>query len=147
MAPRVIHLRRHCPQCGSMARAEGKMPGFPGPRPTVFDLDDLGRLAARHSLGMLLALVELLPYKQFECPRCGYSFRLTNETAKDMVVAMLAALKPVASARPHPSPRRRLAVTPAPSVPKRLGAPPTGTAVPLGSPPAQAGDWEPEGLD
>ncbi len=135
MATRVIHLRRHCPRCGSMARAEGKLPGFPGPRPPVFDLDDLGRLAARHSLGMLLALVELLPYKQFECTRCGYSFRLTNETAKDMVVAMLAALKPVASERLRPLPRTRRPLA-------RARTPPLSPANP-----AASVDWEPEGLD
>lgn len=123
------------------------MPGFPGPRPSVFDLDDLGRLAARHSLGMLLALVELLPYKQFECPRCGYSFRLSNETAKDMAVAMLAALRPVASERLRPTPRTRLAVTPARPAPRRLSAPPAGTHVPVGRPTGETGDWEPEGLD
>lgn len=123
------------------------MPGFPGPRPPVFDLDDLGRLAQRHSLGMLLALVELLPYKQFECTHCGHGFRLTNETAKDMVVAMLAALRPVASARLRPTPRTRLTVTPTRPVPKRLSAPPAETHVPVGSPAAEAGDWEPEGLD
>jgi len=147
MATRVIHLRRHCPKCGSPARAEGKLPGFPGPRPPVFDLDDLGRLAARHSLGMLLALVELLPYKQFECPRCGYNFRLTNETAKDMVVAMLAALRPIASERLCPPPKTRLAVTPARQAQKRLSGPRTGTPVLFGSQALQAGDWEPEGLD
>lgn len=123
------------------------MPGFPGPRPPVFDLDDLERLAQRHSLGMLLALVELLPYKQFECPHCGYGFRLANETAKDMVVAMLAALRPVAGERLHPPPRTRLAVTPARPAPKRLSAPAATTHVPVGRPTAEAGDWEPEGLD
>lgn len=130
-----------------MAHAEGKIAGFPGPRPPVFDLDDLGRLAARHSLGMLLALVELLPYKQFECQRCGYSFRLTNVTAKDMVVAMLAALQPVASERLRPSPRKRPVVPPARSMPKRLSGPAAGAHVQLGSPTAAAADWEPEALD
>lgn len=147
MATRVIHLRRHCPRCGGMARAEGKIAGFPGPRPPVFDLDDLGRLAARHSLGMLLALVELLPYKQFECTRCGYSFRLTNATAKDMAVSMLAALEPVASERLRPPPRKRLTVPPARPMPKRLSGPAAGAHVPHGSPPAAAADWEPEALD
>jgi len=96
---------------------------------------------------MLLALVELLPYKQFECPRCGYNFRLTNETAKDMVVAMLAALRPIASERLCPPPKSRLGVTPARPAPKRLSGPKAGTPVPLGSQTLQAGDWEPEGLD
>lgn len=123
------------------------MPGFPGPRPPVFDLDDPGRLAARHSLGMLLALVELLPYKQFECTRCGYSFRLTNETAKDMVVAMLAALRPVASERLRPTPQTRRTLTPARPFPRHLRGLAAGTHVPVGSPTAGAGDWEPEGLD
>lgn len=124
------------------------MPGFPGPRPPVFDLDDLGRLAQRHSLGMLLALVELLPYKQFECTHCGYGFRLANETAKDMVVDMLAALRPVAGERQRASPRTRLAMTPARPAPKRLSPPPlAGTPVAVSPPAVQAGDWEPEGLD
>ena len=145
MATRVIHLRRHCPRCGGVARAEGKMPGFPGPRPPVFDLDDLGRLAQRHSLGMLLALVELLPYKQFECTHCGYGFRLANETAKDMVVAMLAALRPVTGERLRASPRTRLAVKAGRPAAHRLSAP--ATPVPLTPPAVGAGDWEPEGLD
>lgn len=130
-----------------MARAEGKIAGFPGPRPPVFDLDDLGRLAARHSLGMLLALVELLPYKQFECQHCGYSFRLTNATAKDMVVAMLAALQPVASERLRPSPGKRPVVPPARSMPKRLSAPGSSAGVPGGLQTTQGNDWEPEALD
>ncbi|MGQ9686678.1 MAG: hypothetical protein ACUVT2_10295 [Thiobacillaceae bacterium] len=130
-----------------MARAEGKIPGFSGPRPPVFDLDDLGRLAARHSLGMLLALVELLPYKQFECQRCGYSFRLTNATAKDMVVGMLAALQPVASERLRPSPRKRPAVLPARPITKRLSAPGSSAGAPGGLQTAQGSDWDPEALD
>jgi len=146
MATRVIHLRRHCPRCGSMTRAEAKMPGFPGPRPPVFDLDDLGRLSARHSLGMLLALVELLPYKQFECTRCGYGFRLTNETAKDMVVAMLAALRPVDGERLRPPPRTRLTTPPARPVPKPPSVPAAAMPLHQGNL-AQTGDWEPEGLD
>ncbi len=122
------------------------MPGFPGPRPSVFDLDDLGRLAAQHSLGMLLALVELLPYKLFECTRCGYRFRLTNETAKDMAVAMLAALQPVAGERLRPPPRTRLTIPPARPVPKPPSVPADAMPLHQGSQ-AQTGDWEPEGLD
>lgn len=147
MGARVIHLHRHCPRCGGLARAEGKMPGFPGPRPPVFDLDDLGRLAARHSLGMLLALVELLPYKQFECPRCGYTFRLTNATAKDMVLSMLAALEPVASERLRPSPRPRMGTMPRRPSAMRLSGPGSGAGVPGGLQTTPAGDWEPEALD
>lgn len=143
-AARIIHLRRHCPICGGEGRAEAKLPGLGGTRPPVFDLDDLERLAARHSLGILLALVELLPYKQFTCARCGHSFRLANDAAKELVIDMIAAMQPVSSAdlragrRPasvlplHRSRRAQATRQPAPT-------PQLGT-------PAQA-DWEPEGLD
>ncbi len=136
MAMRAIQLRKVCPRCGDGARAEGKLPGFPGPRPTVYDLDDLPRLAARHSLGTLLALVELLPYKQFHCPRCGHSFRLENAAAKEMALGMLAALRPVSEDHPRPARRTR---QPARARPKPL---PQSPAIAF-----TASDWEPEGLD
>ncbi|MFN3595121.1 MAG: hypothetical protein ACK4TK_10645 [Thiobacillaceae bacterium] len=136
MARRAIQLRKVCPRCGDGARAEGKLPGFPGPRPTVYDLDDLPRLAARHSLGTLLALVELLPYKQFHCPRCGHSFRLENAAAKEMALGMLAALRPVSDDHPRPARRTRQSARARPKPQPHL---PTIAA--------SANDREPEGLD
>lgn len=146
MTVRAIELRKRCPRCGDAAQAQAKLPGFPGPRANLFDLDDLPHLAARHSLGMLLALVELLPYKQFVCQRCGYAFRLRNEAAKEMVVSMLAALRPVAGklqrslAHPAVGAARSRAGDERPSEPT-LGARHQPVA------PAAAADWEPEGLD
>lgn len=138
MAARTVQLRKVCPRCGDGARAEGKLPGFPGPRPVVYDLDDLPRLAARHSLGTLLALVELLPYKQFHCPRCGHAFRLENAAAKEMAVGMLAALRPVSEDHPRPARRPR---QPARARPKPPPVPQPAAIA------ATASDWEPEGLD
>lgn len=138
MATRAVQLRKVCPRCGDGARAEGKLPGFPGPRPSVYDLDDLPRLAARHSLGTLLALVELLPYKQFHCPRCGHCFRLENAAAKEMALGMLAALRPVSEDHPRPARRSRQ--------PARARAKPSPPPQPAAIA-ATANDWEPEGLD
>ncbi len=143
MAKRAVQLRKVCPRCGGGALAEGKLPGFPGPRPTVYDLDDLPHLAARHSLDTLLALVELLPYKQFHCPHCGHGFRLENATAKEMALGMLAALRPVSEDRTRPG--RRARPRPAARPLARPRAQP-----PAAPPPAIASthdDWEPEGLD
>lgn len=139
MATRAVQLRKVCPRCGDGARAEGKLPGFPGPRPSVYDLDDLPRLAARHSLGTLLALVELLPYKRFHCPCCGHSFRLENSAAKEMAVGMLAALRPVSEDYPRPA---RRAHEPAQARPKPPMPVPQSAAIT-----ATTHDWEPEGLD
>lgn len=142
MATRTIQLRKVCPRCGERAHAEGKLPGFPGPRPSVYDLDDLPRLAARHSLGTLLALVELLPYKHFACPRCGYSFRLENTAAKEMVVNMLAALRPVTESRSRLVRRQRTRSAERPKTLTQMSRPPQRTVVA-----SIANDWEPEGLD
>lgn len=95
MPARTVHLRKRCPRCAGPGRAEAQLAGFQGIRPPEFDLDDLPGLAARHSLGILLALVELLPYKQFSCAGCGYQFRLANRDAKDLVLGMLAAMRAV----------------------------------------------------
>lgn len=141
MAKQAVELRKVCPRCGEAARAEGKLPGFPGPRPVVYDLDDLPRLAARHSVGTLLALVELLPYKAFVCPRCGHSFRLENAAAKEMVLGMLAALRPVSGPRSKPAHRARR--RPSARPPERAPTP----AAPLPAIASTADDWEPEGLD
>lgn len=143
MATRAVQLRKVCPRCGDGARAEGKLPGFPGPRPSVYDLDDLPRLAARHSLGTLLALVELLPYKQFHCFRCGHSFRLENAAAKEMALGMLAALRPVSEDHPRPARRTRPHTTARPAMPPKTPPPPA----PLPAHASTADDWEPEGLD
>jgi len=140
MATRAVQLRKVCPRCGDGARAEGKLPGFPGPRPVVYDLDDLPHLAAWQSLGTLLALVELLPYKQFHCPRCGHAFRLENAAAKEMALGMLAALRPVSEEYSRPVRRTRQPLRARPMPPSQTSHQPAAIA-------ASASEWEPEGLD
>ncbi len=139
MVRRVIELTKYCPRCGGRALAHARLPGLPGPRPLVYDLDDLPRLAARLTLGTLITLVEVLPYKRFACPHCGHGFRLANDHAKDMVVGMLAALRPVDGRAPQPAPTG----LPAPSP---QGFPQKGTG-PAARAAAAPQDWEPEGLD
>ncbi|MCU0842449.1 MAG: hypothetical protein MUC79_12125 [Thiobacillaceae bacterium] len=174
MPARTIGLRKRCPRCAGPGRAEAQLAGFAGTRPPEFDLDDLDRLAARHSLGILLALVELLPYKQFTCAGCGYQFRLANRDAKNLVLGMLSAMQPVPDdgtsalpaarpARPHrakparpsppatpPTPVRAAKAGPAKRPPNRPASPPD--LLPLAPdsaalPPPTFPDWEPEGLD
>lgn len=159
MAARAVWLRKHCPKCGGAARAEAKLPGSPGPRPTEFDLDDLSALADKHSLGLLLAVVELLPYKQFSCGSCGQEFRLANDTAKEMVIGMLAAMRPVSEPAAKTAKRRsgarQAVVTRAATPPLPLPAVALPPAAPIAAhaPGAEAplqdslkDDWEPESL-
>lgn len=94
----VSYLFKCCPACGGRARAEAKLPHAHAQRPEQFNLDDLGALVEHQTLSFLLALVELLPYKNFTCRKCGHEFQLQNRAAKDLVHSMLAAMQPVAAA-------------------------------------------------
>jgi hypothetical protein len=162
MAARVSYLYKCCPACGGRARAEAKMPPAHARRPEEYDLDDLGGLVERQTIGFLLALVELLPYKNFTCRKCGNEFQLQNRAAKDLVHAMLAAMQPVASApSPAQATRQRFTVRlpppDAPPAPAQRARPvrPAPPATPQRQPaveapppaPAQAPDWEPYHLD
>ncbi|MCS6786275.1 MAG: hypothetical protein NZ524_04450 [Thiobacillaceae bacterium] len=150
MPIRTIRLHKVCPRCGGRAQAEGKLLGGPGPWPPVYDLDDLPNLAQRLSLSSLLALIELVPYKQFDCLHCGHVFRLENGAAKDMALGMLAALRPVASTAPLP-PRSTRPVYASISAPLPTASSDLSAIAPMSTDPqrAQLGpdEWEPEGLD
>lgn len=146
MRNRYALLIKGCPACGGTASAEAKLPLSAGSRTVELDLDNLADLAARLSLGQLLAVVELVPYKQFDCKACGHSFRLANQTAKDMALAMLGALQPVARA-PVVHARGAAPKTPSTETLRKHLEPPKAASRP--SPAAQraADEWEPESLD
>jgi predicted RNA-binding Zn-ribbon protein involved in translation (DUF1610 family) len=137
MRPHSTLLSKTCPVCGARAIAEAKLP-IPANTPKAeFNLDEIGSLVEKQSLSLLLALVELLPYKTFVCAKCGAEFRLENRSVKDMVHSMLTSMRPILpQARPgKPAPRRR---APARTQPK----------VPAAPSPTQGGkDWESESLD
>jgi len=138
MRTRPTLLRKTCPMCGGPSYTEAKLPISSSVAVVEYNLDDLGALVEKQSLSLLLALVELLPYKTFTCRKCRGEFRMENQAAKDMVRAMLATMKPVipevapkraAPARPTPRP----ALTPAMAAPTK--------------PEQKKGDWEVESLD
>ena len=143
---RYALLIKGCPSCGGTASAEAKLPLSADSRPVELDLDNLADLAARLSLGQLLALVELVPYKQFECKACGHSFRLANQTAKDMVLAMLRAMQPVAPA-PLAHVRSATAKLHGTQAPRKQLEPPKAATRPGPSAEPPAAEWEPESLD
>ena len=164
MPAQVSYLYKYCPACGSRARAEAKLPLAHAQRPEEFDLDDLGGLVEKQTIGFLLALVELLPYKIFTCRKCGHEFQLQNRAAKELVHSMLASMQPVAAApspaqaarRRHqvrlpppeaaPAPvQRARQVRPSPPVqPKRQ---PVIESPPPAVEPTHPPDWEPYHLD
>lgn len=135
---RYVILRKACPACTGQARAEARLPISAGLRPAEIDLDQLSKLGEQLSLGQLLALVEVIPYKLFQCPKCGHSFKLASQTAKDLVMAMLGSMQPVAHIPPK-VPRTKAA-----EPPKASEKSPSPAPAPAGS-----GDdeWEPEDLD
>lgn len=155
MRARTVGLVKRCPACGGRAYAEAKLPLNSSLQPLDFNLDDIAGLVERQSLGLLLALIELLPYKNFECTACRYEFRLENRTAKTMVRAMLDGLQPVAP--DAPAPRRRSTPLPVtPDHPDRPAAPtpaprprPAAPRIPAPSipPPTPAPEWEPYHLE
>lgn len=136
MRTRPILLSKTCPYCGARSVAEAKLP-MPANAPGMeFDLDDLAGLVQRQSLSLLLALVELLPYKTFACRKCGNEFRLESRAARDLVGAMLGSMQPAPPRKP-----------PAPARPRSAARKPARPAKPT-APAAQHGqDWEAESLD
>lgn len=102
MRPQHVLLSRRCPVCGGRSGAEGKLPLSQGIRTLELNLDEPALLVETLSLHLLLALVELLPYKQFLCGRCGHEFRMASQTTREMLYAMLTSMQPV-TAPPPPS--------------------------------------------
>ncbi len=139
MRSRPTLLRKTCPFCGGPSFAEAKLPVATSLAAVEFNLDNLGALVESQSISLLLALVELLPYKNFVCRKCHSEFRMESRAGKEMVHSMLATMKPVIpEARPmRPKPRPRPAAKPpAPAI-----KPPTPET------PSQTEEWEAESLD
>jgi len=103
MRPQHVLLTRRCPVCGGRSHAEGKLPISQGLRVMEFNLDEPASLVESLSLHLLLALVELIPYKQFACQRCGHEFQLASRAARDILHTMLTTMQPV-QAPPPPAP-------------------------------------------
>lgn len=139
MRTRPALLRKTCPFCGGGSYAEAKLP-VPANLPAVeYNLDELATLVEKESIGLLLALVELLPYKNFTCRKCQREFMLESRSAKELARAMLASMKPVIqNVEPRPSVARPVRPTLAPVSTKPALAPAT---------PEQKDDWEAESLD
>lgn len=161
--PRTQHVRlaRRCPVCGGRSHADAKLPLSQGIRTLELNLDEPAHLVETLSLHLLLALVELLPYKQFACQRCGHEFKLTNQTTRSMVYSLLTSMEPVAAAKPPPLPSDKAKpatkarpasepalgepVAPAPRPRPKTAPKPTGPAAPA---PKRGGpDWTPYHLD
>ena len=100
LRPQHVRLSRRCPVCGGRSYAEAKLPISLGIRAMELNLDEPAQLVESLSLHLLLALVELLPYKQFACTRCGHEFRLANQTTHNMVYSLLTSMEPVAATKP-----------------------------------------------
>ncbi len=139
MRTRPALLRKACPFCGGGSYAEAKLP-VPANLPAVeYNLDELATLVEKESIGLLLALVELLPYKNFICRKCQREFMLESRSAKELARAMLSSMKPVIqNVEPRPSMARPVKPTPAP-VSTKPAPTPAG--------PVQKDDWEAESLD
>jgi DNA-directed RNA polymerase subunit RPC12/RpoP len=135
MRTRSILLSKTCPYCGARSRAEAKLP-IPANSPAIeMNLDHLAALVEKQSLSMLLALVELLPYKTFACAKCGAEFRLESRSGKELVGAMLGSMQP---ALPHPASAVGANFKP--------GRPRPAKVAPV-APPEHGKDWESESLD
>jgi hypothetical protein len=113
------------------------------------NLDDLDTLVQKQTLGQLLALVELLPYKMFTCDKCGSAFRLESLSAKELVGSMLRSLQPVLPHTPtknKPPPRPLSGGRPLVPPPQTPPPAPSPASPPPPEPPAGK-DWESESLD
>jgi hypothetical protein len=116
MRPQHVLLSRRCPVCGGRSNAEGKLPLSQGIRTLELNLDEPVVLVETLSMHLLLALVELLPYKQFACQRCGHEFRMASQTSRELLYGLLTSMQPV-TAPPPPAPPGAVAA------PKRRVAP------------------------
>ncbi len=135
-AKHVSVLRRVCPACGGPATAEARLPISAGVRPPEIDINQPDKVGAQLSVGQLLALVEVIPYKQFRCQKCAYEFKLASQVAKSLLIGLLGSMQPVA-----PAPKKTPA-KPKPAAKKTPGK--TSKANP--SKPADDG-WEPLSID
>jgi hypothetical protein len=135
MRARSIHLSRTCPVCGGRGTAEAKLPMSAHRKAPEFDLDDMAGLVKSQSLSLLLALVELLPYKLFACVACATEFRMESQSTKELVQAMLTSMQPVL-------PKAK----PAAAAP-RLGARPALPGREVGKSAPTTQEWEAESLD
>ena len=95
MRPQHVLLSRRCPVCGGCSNAEGKLPLSQGIRTLELNLDEPAMLVETLSMHLLLALVELLPYKQFACQRCGHEFRMASQTSRELLYGLLTSMQPV----------------------------------------------------
>ena len=127
-------LLKTCPACGGRAQAEAGLPISAGVRPAEIDLERLGALAEQLSLGQLLALVEVIPYKQFHCASCGHEFKLASQTAKGLLLEMVNSMQPVAPAPKKNAARDR---------PKAAAKAPPAVVRPR----ADDDGWEPQAID
>lgn len=139
MRARPIPLSKSCPVCGGRGHAEAKLPVPSSTKLVEFDLDRLAALVEGQSLSLLLALVELLPYKLFSCAKCGTEFKLESHAAKDLVRAMLDSMQPVL-------PTAKTAGTRSVRRPPEPVAPAPANVVAKANPPKQD-EWEVESLD
>lgn len=163
-SPQVKHaekslLSKCCPVCGGRSWTECKLPLAHGSRPAEFNLDDMDALVTKHTIGFLLALIELLPYKQFVCQKCHHEFRMENRNAKSLVRGVLSGMQTVATAKPRvskpvvnkPNPTAKTVKLPASAPVAKVSVP---SARPVGKPEDKrpkaapdtqqhAGDWEP----
>jgi hypothetical protein len=157
-----VLLTRRCPICAGRSEAVGKLPLSQGIRTVELNLDEPARLVKELSLHLLLSLVELLPYKQFACRRCGHEFRLASQSTRAMMYDVLVSMQPVAPAlAPKPSetpmfaPRPRGAPAKVQNVPPpEVVAPARAKARPKAEPEAPSRqpretppDWTPYHLD
>ncbi|HEX8979601.1 MAG TPA: hypothetical protein VF811_07820 [Parasulfuritortus sp.] len=142
MRTRPSMLRKTCPFCGGPSYAEAKLPVAANLPNVEYNLDDLGALIENQSLSLLLALVELLPYKTFACRKCQREFQMESRSTRELVRTMLADMKPVIPNPPRPKPKRASPAHPKTKPPESA---PTGATKP--AKPGQKDDWEAESLD
>ncbi|MBI5938706.1 MAG: hypothetical protein HY850_12780 [Betaproteobacteria bacterium] len=135
-AKHVSILRKVCPMCGAGAQAEARLPISAGVRPPEIDLDRPDHVGAQLSVGQLLSLVEVIPYKQFRCQKCGHEFKLASQMGKALLVDMLGSMQPIAPAPKKPAAKAKPAAKKAPAKPAKTA-------------PAKPADdgWEPLSID
>lgn len=151
MRPRPTLLTKTCPYCGGRSHAEAKLPvpaNIPG---MEFNLDNLAVLVEKQSLSLLLALVELLPYKTFVCRKCHGEFRMHSGSTKEMVHAMLSSMRPITQQTAKPKraavPRPRPGIPPAHAPHVHAHAKPKPEPEPAADKKEQKDEWEAESLD